>query len=261
MRHPFVLTGLCLAAATAASAEQSDLAQQLSNPVANLISVPLQFNIDEGIGPNDVSRQTLNIQPVLPFSISEDWNLISRTIIPVTWQEGLSPGDPNLQGIGNVVQSFFFSPKAPTAGGLIWGAGPVISFPTATDGLGLDQWAAGPTAVALRVTGPLTVGALANHLWTVTDNDTLGEKSVSFIQPFISYTTPTATTFALNTESTYDWTNDQWTVPINATVAQLMPVFGQPVSFVAGVRYWAEAPDNGPEGWGLRAVVTYVFPK
>jgi hypothetical protein len=261
MRYQSALTVVLVAMATTAAAETSDLAQQLSNPVASLISVPLQFNIDEGIGPNDVSRQVLNIQPVLPFGISENWNLISRTIVPVVWQEAIVPGDQDRQGFGNVVQSFFLSPKAPTAGGLVWGAGAVISVPTATDDLGPDQWAAGPTAVALRITGPLTVGALANHLWSFTNNDVYGEQSVSFIQPFISYTTPTATTFTLNTESTYDWTNDQWSVPINAVVAQLLPVFGQPVSFSAGVRYWAEAPENGPEGWGLRAAVTYVFPK
>lgn len=261
MRHTIRLTGLAILAATSASAETSDLAQQLSNPVADLISVPLQFNLDEGIGPNDVSRQVLNIQPVLPFSISDDWNLISRTIIPVVWQEAIVPGDKDREGFGNVVQSVFLSPKAPTAGGLIWGAGAVISVPTATDDLGPDQWAAGPTAVALRITGPLTMGALANHLWSFTNNDVYGEQSLSFIQPFISYTTPTATSLTLNTESTYDWANDQWSVPINATVAQLLPVFGRPVSFAAGVRYWAEAPENGPEGWGLRATVTYLFPR
>lgn len=259
-RHLWLSLAATLSAATSVAAQSSDLAQQLSNPVASLISVPLQFNIDSGIGPNDGTRNLLNVQPVLPFTISSDWNLISRTIVPLVALDGVVPGQDET-GMGNILQSVFLSPKAPTAGGIIWGAGAVLSIPTATNDLGPDQWAAGPTAVALRVSGPLTIGMLANHVWSLNNEDRFGEQSVSFVQPFLSYTTPNATTFAINTETTYDWMTGDWSVPINATVAQLLPVFGQPVSFGAGVRYWADAPENGPEGWGLRAVVTYVFPR
>jgi hypothetical protein len=260
MQYQSALTVVLVAMATTAAAETSDLAQQLSNPVASLISVPLQFNIDSGIGPGEGTRNLLNIQPVLPFSIGSEWNLISRTIVPLIALEGIVPGQDET-GMGNILQSVFLSPKAPTAGGLIWGAGAVVCVPTATNDLGPDQWAAGPTAVALRVSGPVTVGVLANHLWSLDNEDRFGRQSASFVQPFVSYTTPGATSFTLNSESTYDWITGEWSVPVNVVVSQLVPVFGQPVSFGAGIRYWAEAPEGGPEGWGLRAAVTYVFPK
>jgi hypothetical protein len=242
--------------------QAAELAKKLANPIASLISVPLQFNYDEKYGINDdAEKYFINVQPVIPISLSDDWNLISRTILPVIDQSGIVPGEAGQSGIGNITQSFFLSPKAPGPGGLIWGAGPVIVIPTAADGLGPDQWALGVTGVGLRVTGPLTLGVLANHVWSVGGASTDPDISQTFLQPFASYTTANATSFGLNTEATYDWTTDQWTVPINATVSQLVRVFGQPVSLVAGVRYWANAPANGPEDWGLRAGIVYVFPK
>ncbi len=242
-------------------AQDADLAQQLSNPVAALISVPFQINYNQGYVDGEGSQNVLNIQPVIPFSINPDWNVISRTIVPLIEQNGVVPGAGQQEGVGGVVQSFFFSPKAPTANGLIWGAGPVITTPALTDGLGSEQWGLGVTAVGLKVMGPLTVGALANHVWTVTDNDTNGQSSNTFLQPFISYTTPTATSFSLNTEASYNWVTEDWSVPINATVSQLVNFGGYPVQLTGGVRYWAEAPEGGPEDWGARVVMTYLFPK
>jgi hypothetical protein len=102
---------------------------------------------------------------------------------------------------------------------------------------------------------------LANHIWSFAGDDDRSDVNSTFLQPFLSYTTRTAWTFGLNTESTYDWTNDEWSVPINATVAKLVKFGHQPVSFTVGARYWAQTPDNGPEGWGFRGVVTLLFPK
>ncbi len=249
-----VLSGACLA-------QDADLAQQLSNPISSLISVPLQYNYNHGYFGGEGEQHVVNVQPVLPFSISENWNVVSRTIIPLIDQTDVPPGSGNQSGIGGITQSLFFSPKAPTAGGLIWGVGPVITTPAVSDGLGSEQWGLGITGVALKQTGPVTVGILANHVWSVTDNDTYGEASNSFIQPFVSYTTPGSTTFGANLESVYDWTNDSWYVPVNLTVSQLFNFAGQPVQLTAGVRYWAEAPENGAEDWGARLAVTYLFPK
>ena len=134
-----------------ASADQAaaDLAKSLSNPVAALISVPFQYNYDHNIGTdNNGERHTLNIQPVIPISTSEDWNLFSRTILPITHQSDVFPGAGSQTGTGDTVQSLFFSPKEPTASGWIWGAGPVVMLPTGSeDELTADTWAAGPTGV------------------------------------------------------------------------------------------------------------------
>lgn len=175
-------------------------------------------------------------------------------------QTGFRPGGVQ-NGLGNIVQSFFFSPKEPTSGGLIWGLGPVIQVPTATNDLGLDQWGLGLTAVVLKQSNGWTFGALANHVWSVTGNDTYGQSSATFLQPFISYGTPKGTTYGLNTEATYNWAASEWSVPINATISQLVKISGKPVQLTGGVRYWADSPDGGPTGWGARLGVTYLFPK
>ncbi len=241
------------------SAEEADLAKKLSNPVADLISVPIQSNYDFGIGPGDGTKWTTNIQPVIPIDLNENWNVISRTILPVIDQQGILPGGAaDVFGLGDTVQSFFFAPKSSDP---IWGVGPVFLIPTATDEiLGTEKWGIGPTAVVLKQEGPWTYGALANHLWDIAGDDDRGSVNATFIQPFVSYTTPQATTFTLNMENTYDWGSNDWNLPVNFVVSQLVKLGGQPVQFFGGVRYYAETPDGGPE-WGLRFGLTFLFPK
>jgi hypothetical protein len=244
-------------------AYEYNLAQQLSNPVAALISVPLQFNYDQDVGPsNDGRRYLLNIQPVVPFSLTPEWNLISRTIVPVIDQKDAVPGGGSQSGLGDIVQSLFFSPAKPSARGLIYGVGPAFLLPTASDSrLGTEQWAVGPTGVVLRQQGPWTVGVLANHLWSVAGDNDRADVNASFIQPFVTYITPTRTTFAINTESTYNWEDNQWTVPLNFSVSQLLKVGGQLVQVGVGARYWAEGSELAPEGWGMRFTTTLLFPR
>lgn len=242
--------------------DAESLAQQLSNPVASLISVPFQANMDFGVGLTDSGdRATLNIQPVIPIGITENANLIVRTIMPVVFQTDLRGDNANDFGLGDVVQSFFYSPKKPTAGGIIWGLGPVFLYPTGTSKYTTgDKWGAGPTIVVLKQFGPTTVGVLANHIWSVAGSDTRPDISTTFVQPFISYTTKRATTYGINTESTYDWKSNQWSVPINVTVGQLVRIGKQPVSFTLGGRYYVARPRFGPD-WGVRFVTTLLFPK
>lgn len=256
-----LLSLMLVSFAAPAIAQDLDLAKKLSNPVASLISVPFQFNYDSGYGPFDGYRSTLNVQPVIPTSISDDWNVISRTIIPFVWQHDVVGRSGGQSGVGDVTQSFFFSPKQPTSGGIIWGAGPVFLLPTATDPLlGSEKWGLGPTAVMLRQDGPWTYGALVNHIWSVAGDHNRADVSSTFLQPFVSYTTSDAWTITLNTESTYDWQGNQWSVPINFSVAKLVKFGKQPVSFQIGARYWAAAPDSGPNGWGVRAAIVFLFP-
>lgn len=204
----------------------------------------------------------LNIQPVIPIEITEDWNVISRTILPVIGQDNIVGHSGSQFGIGDTVQSLFFSPKTPTANGWIWGAGPVFLIPTASDKLmGTDKWGAGPTSVMLRQEGPWTYGALANHIWSFAGNNNRADVSLTFLQPFVAYITETKTTFTLNTESTYDWNVNKWSVPVNATVSQLFKVGDQPMQLGLGVRYWPQSLDSGPEGWEVQGGLYYVISK
>lgn len=240
-----------------------DLAKKLANPVAALISVPFQLNYDTDIGPgDDGDRWTLNIQPVIPFSFNDDWNLISRTILPVISQDDIFPGAGNQDGIGDVVQSLFFSPKAPTESGWIWGAGPVFLFPTGSDDLlTTDKWGLGPTAVVLKQQGPWTYGGLVNHIWSVAGDDDRSDVNQTFLNPFVTHTTKNAVSITAMTETTYDWESEQWAVPLMLVVTKVTKLGGQMFSFGGGVRYWAESTDGGPDGWGGRLVFTLLFPK
>jgi hypothetical protein len=255
-----VVVLLVSVSAQAEEGSSADLAKKLQNPVADLISVPLQSNWDFGIGRADAMRYTLNVQPVIPISLGESWNLITRTIVPFIHAESPTPGGDSAGGIGDITQSFFFSPKEPL-GGWILGAGPVFLYPSASDDvLGSEKWGAGPTAVVLRQDSGFTFGILANHIWSFAGNDDRQDISSTFLQPFLNFTTKTFTTFGVNTESTYDWENKRWTVPINLTIAQLVKLGKLPVQFTLGGPYYAERPSGGPD-WGLRFVVTFLFPK
>lgn len=247
--------------AVAGGGSEEELAKKLSNPVADLISVPLQFNYNTGFGPYEAQQFTLNIQPVIPIGISEDWNMIIRTILPLIAQEALSSNINGEDGLGDTTQSFFFSPKAPV-GGWIVGFGPVFLWPTATSSvLGSGKWGAGPTAVVLRQEHGWTYGALVNHIWSYAGQSEREEVNSTFLQPFLSFTWPSATSLTLNTETTYNWAAEEWSVPLNLMVAQVVRIGRLPVQFQVGARYYAQSFEGGADGWGARFNVTFLFPK
>ena len=258
-----LLASLAIASADAcAQKSEEELALAAQNPVAAMVSVPLQYNYDQNIGPlRDGHKNYVNVQPVIPFSLNEDWNLISRTIVPVVWQTDVFPGAGSQSGIGDITASLFFSPKKPTADGWIWGAGPVFYLPAASsDLLGADKWGLGPTGVILKQEHGWTYGVLANHIWSV-GGAGRADINNTFLQPFLTYTMKTHTSFTANSESTYDWSRNQWSVPINLMVSQVLKVGEQALQLQVGARYWADSPDVGAHGWGARATLTLLFPK
>lgn len=255
---------LALAAPGGAAAQEHDadeLARQLSNPVADLISVPIQGNVDFGAGlDNEGTGVTVNVQPVIPISISTDWNMISRTIVPIAYRDYLPTPGGDTFGVGDITQSLFFSPKHPVEGFIV-GVGPVFLIPTASDDvLGAGQFGIGPTAVVLRQAGPWSVGALVNHVWSVAGEDDRDDVNSTFLQPFVTRALGQGRSLTLNTESSYDWEHDEWLVPVNLSYSQVFRAGAQSMSFVVGGRYYLDGPEGAPQ-WGLRAGLTFLFPK
>jgi hypothetical protein len=242
--------------------DASDLAQDLTNPVADLLTIPIQMNYDQNFGPADDGwKLQTNIQPVLPFNLNDDWNLITRTIMPVIWQDEIVPGAGSQFGLGDITVSLFASPKKPT-NGVIWGLGPILYLRTATDELlGAEKWGAGPSAIALTMRGRWTMGALANHVWSFAGNDDRDDLNSTFVQPFLAYTTPSAWTVSFQSETTYNWESRKWSVPVNVAASKLVMMGKLPVSLQAGVGRWLTSPDSGPDGWRFRLQANFVLPK
>ena len=248
-RLHFAIAVLGLPLITHAQESADELAKKLSNPVASLISVPLQYNIDFNIGPEDGTQHKLNIQPVIPASISQNWNLITRVIAPVVYQEDVFGDSGSQFGLGDITPSLFFSPKQPTTGGWIFGVGPVFLLPAATDDLlGGEKWGIGPTGLALRQThSGWTYGVLANHIWSVAGDDDRNDISSTFLQPFVAKQFPGGRTLSVNFESSYDWKGEAWNVPLNVGYSKVTKVGHQMLSWQGGVRYYFETPGDGPD--------------
>jgi hypothetical protein len=257
------VTMLAVPPAAAEDDQEAQLAKQTLNPVASLISLPLKFDYNRNLGPTEQGSQSvLTIQPVIPVSIGADWNMISRSIIPVISQQNLPPGAGTQQGLGDTTQQFYFSPREPTSRGWIWGLGPQFLLPTGARMFTAGKWGVGPTAVALKQANGWTYGVLANQIWSISNDSRKQDYSAFYIQPFLAYTTKTYTTVGINTESTYDWKARQWSVPVNLTLTQILKVGKQPLSLQVGTRYWADTPNYvGPKAWGYRFQLTMLFPK
>jgi len=243
---------------------QADIAMQLSNPVADLVSVPFQFNFASGVGPDDGTRTILNVQPVVPFTLNDDWNLIGRWIMPFVSQPSLGPGLESSYGMSDIIFSAFFSPR--NSNGIIWGVGPVLSLPVTTDPvLGSGKWAAGPTFVALKQNGPWTYGALVNYLWSFSDatDEPRSDVSVGFMQPFLSYATPDGVTYSVNLEASFNAegsSGNKRTIPMNFNISKVTRFGPFPFSVGGGLGWYVDAPDGAPD-WQLRASFALILPR
>lgn len=244
-----------------APADAQHLARELSNPVADMVSIPLQFNWVNGNGPQEDLRFVLNIQPVVPFAINEKWNLIGRWIMPYVSQPASLGGGA---GLADITASAFFSPRAST--GLLWGVGPVVVLPTTSDpALGAGQWSIGPTGVLLKQSGPWTYGLLWNQLWSFAGTSNVPRPDVSqgFFQPFLACVTPQGVTFTLQSESVANWnaaeSSDTWTIPVNAIFSKVTRFGPFPMSVAGGAGGYVAKPDGGPS-WQLRTAFTLILP-
>ncbi len=236
----------------------TELANKLANPISNLISVPFQFNYDCCTGPENGDRLTLNVQPVIPFSIGEGWTVINRTILPVIDQQQTIPGGGSHFGLGDTLTSFFISP--PSSNGVTVGLGPALQLPTATsEELGSGKWGVGPTGVIVVQANGWTTGMLANQIWSWAGPHNRQDVNNTFLQPFVGYTWPDTTGITLTSESSYNWATSQWSVPINLLVSHLFKFGSQTVSLQLGGRYYAATPIDGPR-WGARFNVVFLFP-
>lgn len=256
-----VSVGTLISLSSAAETEEQAISRQLANPISNLIQIPIDFTFDSNLGRNDEGeRAVMTIKPVIPFSISENWNVISRTVVPIVSLNDVIPGSSSESGLGDTVQSFFFSPKTLGDSGWIWGAGPVFIVPTSTNEFtGVGESGAGITAVALKQQGKSwTYGALVNSIWDI-NGDTPIETSL--IQPFVSFRTANSISFSLNAEATFEGVGNEWSVPVKFSVSKLFRFGRLPVSIGGGLRYWAESPAAGPEGWGGILSMNIILPK
>jgi len=251
-------------AAEGKTSDEEQLAKQLTNPVADLVSIPFQFNWAGGVGEDDALRFILNVQPVVPFSLSENWNLIGRFILPYVSMPALAPGDSTESGTGDITLSAFFSPKK---GSLVWGVGPAFGIPTTTNpALGSGKWSAGPTVVVLKLHGPWTYGILANQLWSYADTSDVERAKVNqgYFQPFLVHTSKNAVSLGINSETIANWeaeSGQKWTVPVNIFASKVTRLGPFPFSVQGGVGYYFESPDIGPTGWQLRMAFTVILPE
>lgn len=234
------------------------LREAAQNPVANMISVPFQNNTNFNSGPYNRPQNVLNIQPVIPFKLTPEWNLITRWITPLIWQPRLSPTQGGEFGLGNIQPSFFLSPSEP--GKIIWGVGPVLWLPTATDKvLGVNKWGAGPSAVALRIDGQWVYGALINNVWAGTQNNRVNQMT---LQPFLNYNMPHGWYLTSSPVLTANWlasSGDTWTVPIGGGVGRLFKVGKLPVNAQVQAFYNVVRPNDGAT-WTMRFQIQALFP-
>ena len=244
--------------APAAAQDADELAKQTQNPVASLISVPLQGNWDFGLGDRDATATLLNFQPVMPFGITPSTNVILRVIMPLTSQPGAD--GVRVNGLSDIVATAFFSPAA--AGRIIWGVGPVVLLPAATNNsLGSEKFGLGPSVVALTQPGNWTLGALFNQIWSMSGANDRDDVTTTFLQPFANYNLGGGLSIGVSMEASANWEADEtWTAPLLFNVSKVTLLGERPVSFFVAAGPTLANPDGGAS-WRFRLGATFLFPR
>jgi len=240
-----------------------ELARQLANPLSDLPRVGLRLDHDDDVGsvPGDRERWTLDVLPVVPFPLSGDSLLISRTVLPIVSQEDVAL-DEDAGGLGDLVQTFYFTSEPKAGARWVLGAGPVLVVPTATDdALGTEKWSAGPAVAAVRQGDAWTYGMLLEHVWSFAGDDSRAGVNSTFLQPFVAYTSSSALTLTLDAEGTYDWSEEGLALPVNLEASKVVSLGELRLAVGGGVRWWVEDTDASPEGLGFRLSATPVFPR
>jgi hypothetical protein len=243
--------------------DATELAQKLQNPIGDLVSVPFQNDINFNIGPHRGTQDILNIQPVIPFHLNDEWNVVTRTIVPLVWSPTLQPAPSVPFGLGATSFSAFLSPRAPV-NGWIWGVGPIAQIPTITSKtLGSNQWGAGPALVVVRMASPWVYGALVNNVFSFGGTPGGGGTSYSVmtLNPFVNYNFGGGWFVGTSPVVTASWETPgaKWTVPIGAQFGRLIKIMGKlPVNMLLGAYYNVERPRYGAT-WQLRTQVALVF--
>ncbi len=243
--------------------DTSALAEKLQNPSGDLVSVPFQNNTNFNVGPHAGTQDILNIQPVIPIHLNENWNLITRTILPLVWSPSLQPAQSVPFGLGPTTLTAFFSPRNPVKG-WIWGAGPIVQLPTITSKtLGSNVWGAGPAFVVVRMDSPWVYGMLVNNVFSFGGSSGRDgtRYSVMTINPFVNYnfgggwfvgTVPVIT-------ASWDTGGGKWTLPVGLQAGRLIKIGGKlPVNLLVGAYYNALRPQFGST-WQLRTQVAVIF--
>ena len=232
------------------------------NPVSKMMKVPFQNDFDFDVGPNKVTQYTLNIEPIVPFTLNEDWNLITRTVIPIISQPSAGSGMAGMAGLGDINPSIFLSPAA-KGRHQFWGIGPTFTFPTGTSPqLTSGQWSLGPSVVYLATPGPWMIGAFANQQWSVGGWSDRNVNS-TYIQPMLIYHLPKGWYLTSIPVITANWEADsgnRWTVPVGGGAGKIVKLGRLPLNLQLQVFYNVERPDNGPD-WQLRFQILLLFPK
>jgi hypothetical protein len=245
-----------------AQESETELAKKTQNPVANLISIPFQNRMNFGIGPNHRTQNILNVQPVVPISLNSEWNLITRTIMPIIKQPDVSTTNDNTWGIGSTSFTALLSPANP--GPVIWGVGPAIQIPTTTDNqLGSRDWGAGPSVVALTMQGPWVFGAIANQVWSIGDNKNSPNTSAFFTNAFINYNLSDGWYLTSSPIITANWqatSGNKWTVPVGGGFGKIQRIGGLPFNLSVAAYENVVRPDPGAD-WELRLQIALLLPK
>jgi opacity protein-like surface antigen len=243
-----------------APAKDEELQKQSQNPIADLVSLPFQSNTNFNSGPFNRTQEVLNIQPAVPMHLNEDWNVISRTIVPLVSQPE-PVVDSNTNGIGDITQSLFLSPVNP--GKLIWGVGPVFTVPSASDPiLGTGRVLFGPTAVFLMTPGHWVLGVLLNNQWSVGGNSLRPAVNTGLAQPFVNYNMEHGWYLTTSPIITVNWlaaSGEKWTVPVGGGFGRVFRLGDQPVNAQIAAYYNAVRP-SGASDWQLRTTVALLFP-